>query len=74
MHALKITQIGNSCGVIFPREMMAELKVEKGDSLFFTSAPDGMRITANDPLFADQMSAAREIMKRRRHVLHELAK
>jgi putative addiction module antidote len=74
MHALKVTQIGNSLGSIFPKEMLAMLNVEKGDYLYVTQAPDGVRITANDPVFSEQMLAARAIMKSRRQVLHELAK
>jgi putative addiction module antidote len=74
MHALKLTQIGNSVGVILPREILARLKLEKGDKLFVTDAPDGLRITRSDPQFETQMEAAREIMKRRRNVLGELAK
>jgi putative addiction module antidote len=74
MHALKITQIGNSLGVILPKEVLARLKVEKGDQIFMTDAPDGMRVSHNDPTFELQMKAAREIMKNRRQVLRELAK
>lgn len=73
MHALKVTQIGNSLGLILPKEMLSKLKLEKGDHLYLTDAPDGMRITSNDPVFSQQMTAARAIMKRRRQVLHELA-
>ncbi|MBK8335638.1 MAG: AbrB/MazE/SpoVT family DNA-binding domain-containing protein [Sterolibacteriaceae bacterium] len=74
MHALKLTQIGNSVGVILPKEILARLKLEKGDTVFLTDSPDGLRITRNDPQFETQMDAAREIMKQRRNVLRELAK
>jgi len=74
MHALKLTQIGNSVGVILPKEVLARLKLEKGDTLYLTESPDGMRITPHDPVFEDQMAAARTIMKARRAVLRELAK
>lgn len=74
MHALKLTQIGNSVGVILPKEILAKLKLEKGDTLYLTDSPDGMRITPHDPVFQDQMRAARDIMKSRRAVLRELAK
>ena len=74
MHALKLTQIGNSVGVILPKEILAKLKLEKGDTLYLTDSPDGMRITPHDPVFQDQMQAARDIMKSRRAVLRELAK
>ena len=74
MHALKLTPIGNSVGVILPKEVLALLKLGKGDTLYLTESPDGMRITPHDPVFGDQMQAARDIMKSRRAVLHELAK
>lgn len=74
MHALKVTQIGNSLGCILPKEVLGHLKLEKGDAFFVTSAPDGLRMTAHDPVFAQQMAAAKSIMKNRRQVLHELAK
>ena len=74
MHALKLTQIGSSVGVILPKEVLALLKLEKGDTLYLTESPDGMRITPHDPVFENQMQTAREIMKARRAVLRELAK
>ena len=74
MHALKLTQIGNSVGVILPKEVLARLKLGKGDTLYLTDSPDGMRITPHDPEFESQMQAARAITKSRRAVLRELAK
>lgn len=74
IHALKLTQIGNSVGVILPKEVLARLKLMKGDSLFITDTPDGMTLTPYDPSFEIQMTAARAIMHKRRNVLHELAK
>ncbi|MEN9484164.1 MAG: hypothetical protein RJB37_2044 [Pseudomonadota bacterium] len=74
MHALKLTQIGNSVGVILPKEMLARLKLEKGDTLYVTDSPEGLRLTPHDPAFEAQMKLAREVMKSRRAVLHELAK
>lgn len=74
MHTLKLTQVGNSVGVILPKEVLARLKVEKGDSIYITESPDGYRITPHDPNFEEQMKHAREIMKKRRAVLRELAK
>ena len=74
MHTLKLTQIGNSVGVILPKEVLAKLKLEKGQSIFITETPEGYAITPYDPNFETQMQAAEEIMKRRRHVLRELAK
>jgi putative addiction module antidote len=74
MQTLKLTQIGNSVGVVLPKEMLARMKLEKGDALYVTEAPDGFRITPHNPEFADQMEFAREFMKENRAVLRELAK
>lgn len=74
MHALKLTQIGNSVGVVLPKEVLTALRVEKGDTLYLTESPDGVRITSKNPAFEAQMKAAKKIMKRRRDVLSELAK
>jgi putative addiction module antidote len=74
MHTLKLTQIGNSVGAVFPKELLARLNLEKGDEFYVTETPDGMRITTHNPEFEAQMRVAREIMKERRDVLHELAK
>lgn len=73
-YTLKLTQIGNSVGVVLPKEALAALQIGKGDSVYLTESPDGFRITAYDPDFATQMSKAEDIMKRRRNVLRELAK
>ena len=74
MFTLKLTQIGNSVGVILPKEVLARLKLEKGDEIYITESPDGFRITPHNPEFETQMKTAREIMKERRAVLRELAK
>jgi putative addiction module antidote len=72
--ALNITQIGNSLGLILPKEILARLKPETGDSVFVTDTPDGVAITPYSEAFEGQVSAAREVMKRRRNALRELAK
>jgi putative addiction module antidote len=74
MYTLKLTQVGNSVGAIFPKEVLARLHLEKGDELYLTDSPDGLRLTVHNPEFESQMKAARQIMKKRRAVLHELAK
>jgi len=75
MTALKVRQIGNSLGVVLPKEVLARLNLSEGDSVFVTEAPDGgMRITPYDPAFEDQMRAAREGMASYRNTLRELAK
>jgi putative addiction module antidote len=74
MHTLKLVQIGNSVGVVLPKEVLARLKLEKGESVYLTDTPYGIAITPHDPVFGDQMETARAIMKKRREVLRELAK
>jgi putative addiction module antidote len=74
MHALKLTQIGNSVGVILPRELLAKLGIAKGDTIYAVDQPDGVRLTVADPDFGVQMEVARRVMKDRRAVLRELAK
>jgi putative addiction module antidote len=70
---LKITSIGNSAGVVLPRELLARLRVEKGDTLYVTELPDGIKLAAFDPEFAAKMEVAEKVMRRRRNLLHELA-
>jgi putative addiction module antidote len=74
MHTLKLVQIGNSVGVVLPKEVLAKLDLEKGDSLYLTDSPNGVRMTTTNPEFETQMKVARAVMKRRRDVLAELAK
>lgn len=74
MTALKLIQIGNSVGVILPREVLAKLKVEKGDTLFVTEATNGVTLTPYDPGLDEQIAAGREFLHDYRGTLHQLAK
>lgn len=74
MLALKLTAIGNSVGATFSKEVLAKLKVGKGDTIYLTESPDGFRLTPYSPEFVEQMEAARSVMKKRRNALRELAK
>ncbi|WMT85981.1 AbrB/MazE/SpoVT family DNA-binding domain-containing protein [Pelagibacterium sp. 26DY04] len=75
MTKLKVRSIGNSLGVILPKDALSQLHVGDGDTLYLTTAPDGaMRLTAYDPQFEDQMQAARKGMAKYRNALRELAK
>lgn len=71
---LKITRIGNSAGIVLPKEVLARLRVGLGDALYLTEAPDGVRLTAHDPDFAATMELAEEIMREDRGILRELSK
>ena len=74
MAALKLTQIGNSVGVILPKELLGKLGVGKGDTLYTIDTPEGVRLSTADPEFEAQMEVARQIMKERWAVLRELSK
>lgn len=74
MIELKLTVIGNSLGVVLPKEALARMKLGKGDTVYITETPDGYRLTPYNPEFESQMKAARKIMKKRRAALRELAK
>lgn len=70
---LKITSIGNSAGLILPKEILARLRVEKGDELYVLETPDGIKLTTFDPTLAEQMDVADKVMRKRRALLHKLA-
>lgn len=74
MHALKLTQIGNSVGLILPKDVLARLKLEKGDTVFLTETPDGVAVTPYDPSLEEQIEAGRAFMREFRDTFHELAK
>lgn len=70
---LKITTIGNSAGVILPREVLDKLRVSKGDSLLAIETPNGIELTAFDPEVAEQLEVAERVMREDRDVLRKLA-
>lgn len=74
MHSLKLTQIGNSVGVILPKEVLARLKLEKGDTVYVTETPDGFALTPYDPAFEEQLALGREFMREYRDTFRALAK
>ncbi len=70
---VKITTIGNSVGIVLPREVLNRLHVEKGDSLYITESPLGIQLTPYDQNFAKEMEAAKRVMRKHRDVLRKLA-
>ena len=74
MTALTLRKIGNSVGLILPKEDLARMDLKEGDVLHLTRAPDGYRLTSYDPDFEQQMALARQIAKKYRNALRELAK
>lgn len=73
-HALKLVKIGNSTGMILPKELLQKLRVAQGDVLYLSESPDGVRLTATDPDFQRKMDVAEGIMREDRDVLRVLAK
>jgi putative addiction module antidote len=72
--SLKVAKIGNSAGVILPKELLAHLEVAVGGTLSVTKTPRGIELSAPESDFDAQMAAAREVMARRKRALRELAK
>lgn len=71
----KVRKIGNSLGIVLPKEAIAALKVKEGAKLYLTEAPEGkLEVTAGDEEFARQMAIAEDLMDRYRNALKELAK
>ena len=72
---LKLVPIGNSTGLVLPKELLARLRVDKGDSLFVSEGPDGsVRLSPYDPEFQQQMELGERIMREDRDILRTLAK
>lgn len=75
MLELKVRKIGNSLGVLLPKEAVRRLKADEGDRLFLIEGPDGAyQLTAYDPAFEKKMAKAEDIIRRYRNTLHVLAK
>lgn len=74
MHILKLTQIGNSVGVILPKEALSRLKLSKGETVFLTETPDGYTLTPYDPALEEEIEAGRAFMREYRDTFHQLAK
>jgi len=70
---LKITTVGNSVGVVLPKEILERLRVQKGDTLYVTETPDGIELRPYDEEFAEQMAIAEQVMREDRDVLRKLA-
>ena len=74
MLEVKITAIGNSVGIVLPKEALAKLKAAKGDVLYLVEGPDGLTLTPYRADFAEQIEAAERVMKKYKNALRELAK
>jgi putative addiction module antidote len=73
MATLKLTTVGNSTGVVLPKELLQRLRVEKGDTLYVLETPNGIELTPYNPEFAAQMEVAERVMREDRDLLKKLA-
>lgn len=73
MLKVKITPVGNSMGILLPKEALTKLNVERGDTLYLVEGPDGYTITPYQQDFEEQLDGAASIMKRYRNTLRKLA-
>ncbi len=74
MLKVKVTAIGNSMGIVLPKEALIKLNAEKGDILYLVDGPEGLTLTPYQQDFESQMNVAKNVMKQYRNALHELAK
>ncbi len=74
MHVLKLRRVGNSVGVILPKELLESMHVAEGDELVVTEDPDGIRVTPYQADFADALAAFEETRRRYRNALRELGR
>ena len=74
MLKVKVTAVGNSMGILLPKEALNKLKVSKGDTLYLVENSEGFTITPYQQDFESQMKAAEKVLKKYRNALHELAK
>jgi putative addiction module antidote len=70
---VKITTVGNSAGIVLPKEILSHMNVQKGDTLYVTTTRDGIQLVPYEESFAVQMDAARDVMRENRDVLRKLA-
>ena len=74
MLKVKVTQVGNSMGILLPKEALNKMNTEKGDTLYLVEGPDGYTLTPYSPDFEEQMTAANKVMRGYRNALRKLAK
>lgn len=73
MNTVKLTTVGNSTGIVLPKDVLEKLRVGKGDVLHLIETPTGIELTPYDPEFAEQIAVAEEVMRSDRNVLKKLA-
>jgi putative addiction module antidote len=73
MTPLKITTVGNSLGIILPKELLKKLRVDQGDTLFVIETQNGIELIPNNPELAAHMEIAERVMQEDRDILRRLA-
>lgn len=73
MSAIKVTGIGNSVGIILPKELLVRLRLARGDQLHVVETPRGIELTPYDPALEVQLKAGRSVSRRYRSALRKLA-
>ncbi|MEO0348126.1 MAG: AbrB/MazE/SpoVT family DNA-binding domain-containing protein [Pseudomonadota bacterium] len=73
MTTIKVTTVGNSSGIVLPKDVLTKLRVSKGDKLYAIETPYGVELTSYDPEFSSQMDVAEKIMLENRDILKKLA-
>jgi putative addiction module antidote len=71
---VKVTTVGSSAGIVLPKEVLAKLRVHKGDTLYLSETTDGIALSPYDPDFDQELETARAVMRRYRNALRKLAK
>ena len=74
MLKVKVTQVGNSMGILLPKEVLNKMKAGKGDTLYLVEGPDGYTVTPYSQGFEEQIDAATVVMKKYGNALRKLAK
>lgn len=73
MYSVKVTTVGNSVGIVLPKELVEKLRIAKGDVLQVLETRDGLNLTPYDDGFAEELEVAERVMRKRRNLLRKLA-
>ena len=71
--SVKITTIGNSVGIVLPKEVLNRLHAEKGDTLYVTDSPGGVQLSPYSATMALKLDVFEQVMRENRDVLKKLA-
>lgn len=75
MVTLKVRKVGNSLGLVLPKEVIGRLRTAEGEEVFLVEGPNNTyRLTPFDPGFEKKMAKAEQIMTRYRNTLRVLSK